>query len=116
GPQAYRRRVDGQVRDLLRVHAAQFAVHLQEPGQEVRRGELDLQLGRMLDDLRNDAPEELVVDLDATVPETLFEHVVDEGHLRFVTGIVARERGDWRVQILVVEEAEKRDAGGRVRC
>jgi hypothetical protein len=68
----------------------------------------------VLDDLRHDAVDELVVDLDAALLERLLEHVVDEGRLRLVARFVAREGGDRRVERLVVEQREERHPDRRV--
>ena len=63
----------------------------------------------MLEDLRHDAVDEPVVELDAALLERLLEHVVDERRVRFVARFVPREGDDRRVQLLIVQQREERD-------
>ena len=90
-----------QRRDLVRVDLAQLAVDragTPAASPAVLRRRRHLQLGRVLEDLRHDAVDELVVELDPALLERLLEHVVDEGRRRLVAGLVARERDDRRVE------------------
>ena len=63
-----------------RVHAAKLAVDLQKRRPACRRpaAGVDLQFRRMREDLRHDAVQKLVVQLDATPLERFLEHIVDE--------------------------------------
>ena len=67
----------------------------------------------MLDDLRNDAIDELVVELDAALALRLLEHIVDEAAL---ASLPASSRANALIgvlQILVVEQREERHLHGR---
>src|SRR5206468_13123333 len=89
----------------------ELAVDFQKRRQHVTAGRRrrDLQLRRVLENLRHDALQETVVELDLAPLERLREDLFDEAHLRLVAGLVLREDGDWRVEILIVEEREERD-------
>ena len=84
-------------------------------GEQVgRRRRGDLQLRRVLEDLRHDALEEAVVELDPALPERLLEHVVDE---RAVASLPASSRANATIgvlQVLVVEQREERDLERRI--
>ena len=68
----------------------------------------------MLEDLRHDAVEELVVELDAALLERLLEDIVDERGVRFVARFVAREGDDRRVADPDREQREERDLDRRI--
>ena len=74
-----------------------------------------LQLGRVLGDLGDDAVQELVVELDAALALRLLEGVVDEGRLRFVSGFVARECRNRRIEILIPQQGKERGTCSRAR-
>ena len=97
----------GERRDLLVVLLAQLAVDDQELRQVVA---FRLHLGRAFEDGRHDAVDQLVVDVDAAALERLREHAVVEVGARRVAGLVAREEPDRRLQILIVQQREERDA------
>ena len=89
----------------------QLAVDHQELGEVVAFG---LDLGRAFEDRRDDAIEELVVELDAALLERLGEDAEVEVGARGVARRVAREDAHRRVGVLIVEQREERDAQRRV--
>ena len=114
-PEDLGRRAEREVRDRLVVHAAQLAIDREIRRQEVARI-VDLELGRVLQDRRHDACEEPVVEIDRARAELLREHAEVEAAAAFVADGVAREHRDRRVQVLVPEQREERDAQRRIGC
>ena len=110
-PQLSRRGLLRERRDLVGVDLAQLAVDLAGTPAACRLPcgrRRHLQLGRMLEDFRHHAVDELVVELDAALLERLLEHVVDERRLRLIARFVPSERDDRRVERLIVQQREER--------
>src|SRR6188768_896072 len=83
--------------NLPGVLPAQLAVD----HKELREGvPLGLHFGRALEDCRDDTVEELVVEWDPAALEWFRERRVVEIRPRRVARLVAREKADWRVQVL----------------
>ena len=110
-PQHLRRRLLREAGDLLGVLPPQLAVDDEELREVVALG---LDLGRAFENRRHDAIEELVVERDPALLERLRERAVVEVGARGVAGRVAREDAHRRVDVLVVEQREERDADRRV--
>ena len=70
---------------------------------------------RVAGDGRDDAADELIVDLDAALRVRLREHLMIECRERLVARRVAREDLNRRVEILIEEQREERDAQSRDR-
>jgi hypothetical protein len=84
-----------------------IAIDLQEPGQQIVRG--DLLVGRGRCDGGNDPLQEPVVDFNPAFLVSASETPVVERHHDLVASLIAGEDFDLRVGGLVVEQREERD-------
>src|SRR3954470_1615946 len=105
-PENLRRRLFRERRNLRRVLPPQVAVDHQELRQVVPFG---LDLGRAGEDCRDNPVEEFVVERNLALLERLGKGRVVEISSRGISGLVACEKSNRSLQILIVAKREKCD-------